>query len=100
MTIGYRQHILPKVVSYLRKKTGRICLAYNFMQYNAPAYTVGPTLAYLNVNSVDLLSWPLLPSDLDLIEYIRSMMIVYIQTRYPEFKRERWQNRSDVRRIV
>lgn len=70
------------------------------MQDNAPALIVCLTLAYLNANCVDSISWPALSSYLNLTKNFWSVMKVFIQALFPEFEREKQRNRYDVSRIV
>ena len=96
----YRQHILPKVVDWLRSKRDETGCSYLFMHDNAPVHRAPPARCYLEAHGIEPMLWPAYFPDLNPIEHIWSMMRCYIQNKYPEFERDRQRNRAEVRTIV
>ena len=97
---GYREHILPKVVDWIRTKSEETGRDYFFMQDNASIHKARPAREYLGANGIETIPWPAYSPDLNPIENVWSAMKRYIQEKYPEFERDRQRNRAEVRPIV
>ena len=97
---SYCEKILPHVVEWSQRRLELTGVQISFMQDNAPCHKAGFTTSYLRDNGVEPIVWPAFSPDLNPIEAVWSLMKIYIQSHYPEFKRGRQRSRNEVREIV
>lgn len=75
---GYRQHILPEAVPWLKRETEQVGRAYIFMKDSDPVQTAVSTVNHLNANDVELIPWPHYSADLNLMDNVWSKMKLFI----------------------
>lgn len=97
----YFERILLHVVQWVWQRMELISPRTRFMQDNASCHKAGVFFTCsLWANVADSIFLSAFSPDLDLIEAVWSLMNIYIQTHYFEFKRGLQRSRNEVRQII
>lgn len=97
---GYTEHILARIVNWIRRTTGPDCRPTRFMQDKAPSHKVASSQAYFRPDETEPIFWLAFSPDPNLIEAVRSMMKSQIETPFQQLDQGKQRSRLRVREII
>lgn len=70
------------------------------MQDKAPIHTAASIMNCLDTNGIELIPWSSYSPDLNLIENVWSMMMLFMQKQYPDTEEGKQNSKPEVRAMI